>query len=46
MDKNLGPAILEHSKYINRTLFEDHLEDPQTYKQLPEPKATAAIAIY
>jgi hypothetical protein len=42
-DKNLGPAILERSEYINRAL-KDHLEDPLTYKQLPEIEATAAIA--
>jgi hypothetical protein len=42
-DKNLGPAILERSEYINRALA-DHLEDPQTYKQLQEREATAAIA--
>jgi hypothetical protein len=41
-DKNLGPAILERSECINRALA-DHLEDPQTYKQLQEREATAAI---
>jgi hypothetical protein len=42
-DKNLGPAILERSEYINRAL-KDHLENPQVYRQIPEPEATTAIA--
>jgi hypothetical protein len=41
-DKNLGPAILERSEYINRAL-KDHLTDPNTYKQLSEAEATIQI---
>ena len=41
MDENLGPAILQRSERINQAL-KDHLEDPQTFKQLPEHEATTA----
>jgi hypothetical protein len=41
-DKNLGPAILERSEYINRVLM-DHLLDFNTYKQLSEANATTKI---
>jgi hypothetical protein len=42
-DKNLGPALLERSEYINRAL-KDHLADPNTYQRLTEADASAKIA--
>ena len=36
-DKNLGPCIIEKSKYITRTLL--HLSDATTYQQLSEAAA-------
>ena len=46
-DKNLGPAILEKSTYINRCLH-DHLLDASTYKRLTKTEADARLegAIY
>jgi hypothetical protein len=42
MDKEPGPVILKCSEYINRAL-KDHLNDPKTYKYLPEAKTTIKI---
>ena len=41
MDKNLGPAILNHSDYINKALTEHLLTD--TYELIPEQEATPKI---
>lgn len=41
-DKNLGPAVMERSTYITRSL-KDHLLDPNTYKRLLPEEATVAI---
>ncbi|KAL7579195.1 hypothetical protein ACA910_011366 [Epithemia clementina (nom. ined.)] len=32
-DKNLGPAVIEYSAYVNKA-FQDHLSDASTYKSL------------
>jgi hypothetical protein len=37
-DKNLGPCIIEIKEYINRCLT-DHLNNSDTYKELPELEA-------
>jgi hypothetical protein len=37
-DKNLGPAILERSQYIERC-FQDHLLNKMTYSRLTEPES-------
>ena len=41
-DKNLGPAILERSTYIQRCL-QDHLLDKKTYRQLPDWEADCIL---
>jgi hypothetical protein len=38
-DKNLGPAIMERSQYIERC-FQDHLTNESTYQRLHERDAT------
>ena len=40
-NKNLGPAVIERSKYILKVL--EHLEDESTYKQLTSADATLEI---
>ena len=42
-DKNLGPAILERSVYLQRCL-KDHLLDNKTYRQLSEQEADHRLA--
>lgn len=37
-DKNLGPAILERSQYMQRC-FQDHLLNEHTYRRLDDPKS-------
>ena len=41
-DKNLGPAIIERNRYINRAL-EDHLLDKTTYSRLSPTTATGRV---
>jgi hypothetical protein len=41
-DKNLGPAIMEHSTYI-RCGLDEHLLDSNTYRQLSLDEASKAI---
>ena len=38
-DKNLGPALINTSTYVNRA-FDDHLSNAQVYKQYTEDEAT------
>jgi hypothetical protein len=40
-DRNLGPCIIDHSKYIHTAL--DHLSDMTTYKQLDPNNALQSI---
>jgi hypothetical protein len=42
-NKNLGPAIMERTKYIF-LIYRDHLSDESTYRRLSEQDAYAAIA--
>jgi hypothetical protein len=37
-DKNLGPAILELSQYMERC-FQDHLLNKSTYRRLTDPES-------
>jgi hypothetical protein len=41
-DKNLGPAIIERSRYIERALT-DHLNDVSTYRQLTQQQADGRL---
>ena len=41
-DKNLGPAIIERDAYIRR-VFNDHLLDRKTYRQLTEDECRVAV---
>ncbi len=38
-DKNLGPVVMERSKYI-KLAFKDHLSDKSTYRRLTHDEAT------
>jgi hypothetical protein len=42
-DKNLGPAIMDRTKYIF-LIYRDHLSDESTCRRLSEQDAYAAIA--
>ena len=41
-DKNLGPAVMERSKYLRLT-HRDHLSDTNTYRRLDKPIALARL---
>jgi hypothetical protein len=41
-DKNLGPAIVDRTKYVHHA-FADHLSDKATYESLSEGEASLAI---
>ena len=41
-DKNLGPAVMQHSKYI-QLAYDDHLSHQQIYCQLNQEQATLQI---
>ena len=44
-DKNLGPAIIEKSRYVDFA-FRDHLGDDQTYKELTKTQADDALSTF
>ena len=41
-DKNLGPVVMERSKYI-KLAFKDHLSDAATYRRLTEDEVTVKL---
>ena len=41
-DKNLGPVVMERSKYI-KLAFKDHLSDVATYRRLTEDEVTEKL---